>query len=76
MMDRHPFRPAHIHLVVRHDHYKHLTTQIFDKDCKYLSDDSVFAVKDELRVAFQPRENDPQAKLELQYDISLAPTCD
>jgi catechol 1,2-dioxygenase len=73
MMDRHPFRPAHIHLVVRHEAYKHLTTQIFDEDCRYLADDSVFAVKDELSVTFAPREGDPEAKLELQYDITLAP---
>ena len=73
MMDRHPFRPAHIHLVVRQKSYKSLTTQIFDKDCKYLADDSVFAVKDELSVTFVPRKDDPEAKLELQYDISLAP---
>ena len=72
-MDRHPFRPAHIHLVVRQKAYKSLTTQIFDKDCKYLADDSVFAVKDELSVTFVPRKDDPEAKLELQYNISLAP---
>lgn len=73
-MDRHPFRPAHIHLVVRHGDYKHLTTQIFDKGCKYLADDSVFAVKDDLSVTFLPRKDDPQAELELQYDIALAPS--
>lgn len=73
-MDRHPFRPAHIHLVVRHEKYKHLTTQIFDKNCKYLADDSVFAVKDDLSVTFLPRENDVEAKLELEYNISLAPS--
>lgn len=73
LMDRHPFRPAHIHLVVRHAKYKHLTTQIFDKDCKYLADDSVFAVKDELSVRFAPRKGDALAGLELEYDISLAP---
>lgn len=75
-MDRHPYRPAHIHLVVRHDQYRHLTTQIFDKECKYLADDSVFAVKDELSVTFAPRDDDPQAKLGLKYDIALAPSSD
>ena len=29
------------------DKYTALTTQIFDKSSKYLSDDSVFAVKDD-----------------------------
>lgn len=73
LMDRHPFRPAHIHLVVRRESYKPLTTQIFDKNCKYLADDSVFAVKDELSVTFLPRKGDPEAKLDLEYNISLAP---
>lgn len=74
LMDRHPFRPAHIHLVVRHQGYKHLTTQIFDRTCKYLADDSVFAVKDELSVTFTPRKDDPEAKLDLEYDVALAPS--
>ncbi|KAH7353711.1 Intradiol ring-cleavage dioxygenase, core [Plectosphaerella cucumerina] len=72
LMDRHFYRPAHIHLVVRHDGYKHLTTQIFDKDCKYLGNDTVFAVKDDLSVEFKPRKGDPEAKLEVEYNIALA----
>ncbi|KAM0715802.1 hypothetical protein Q7P37_008316 [Cladosporium fusiforme] len=75
LMDRQPFRPAHIHLVVRQAQYQALTTQIFDKDCRYLGDDSVFAVKEGLSVAFVPRrEEDAEgAGLELEYDIALAP---
>ncbi|OAA50498.1 catechol dioxygenase [Metarhizium rileyi] len=72
MMDRPVFRPAHIHLMVQHKGHKSLTTQIFDKDCKYLGNDSVFAVKDELSVEFVPRKGDPLAPLELCYDIRLA----
>jgi catechol 1,2-dioxygenase len=53
--------------------YKPITTQIFDKDSKYLDDDSVFAVKDSLIVEFTPRENDSEAKFELKYDIMMAP---
>ena len=55
------------------DGYKPITTQIFDKDSKYLDDDSVFAVKDSLVVEFVPRKNDPQASHELQYDIMMGP---
>jgi catechol 1,2-dioxygenase len=54
--------------------YKPVTTQIFDKDSKYLEDDSVFAVKDSLTVEFVPRKGDSEAALELQYDIQLAPS--
>ncbi|KAK5310786.1 hypothetical protein LTR93_011941 [Exophiala xenobiotica] len=50
LLDRHPYRPAHIHLI----------------NSKYLDDDSGFAVKDSLIVKFLQRENDSEAKLELK----------
>ncbi|KAE8144320.1 Intradiol ring-cleavage dioxygenase [Aspergillus avenaceus] len=73
MMDRHPFRPAHIHIIATLDGYKPLTTQIFDRKDPYLTNDSVFAVKDSLVVDFVPRKDDPQAGLELNYDVKLVP---
>jgi catechol 1,2-dioxygenase len=48
-----------------------ITTQIFDDSGPYLEDDSVFAVKDSLLVKFKPRENDPKATLEVEYDFKL-----
>ncbi|KAJ5095799.1 hypothetical protein NUU61_005155 [Penicillium alfredii] len=71
LMDRHPFRPAHIHIIATYDGYRPLTTQIFDRKDQYLTNDSVFAVKDSLVVDFLPRKDDPQAGLELNYDIKL-----
>jgi catechol 1,2-dioxygenase len=53
--------------------YKSITTQIFDRDSKYLDDDSVFAVKDGLTVEFTGRKGDPEAALDLNYDIAMAP---
>lgn len=53
-----------------------MTTQIFDKESDYLTDDSVFAVKDSLIVEFKPRKDDPQAPWELHYDVKLAPIGD
>ncbi|CRG85725.1 Catechol 1,2-dioxygenase [Talaromyces islandicus] len=73
MMDRHPFRPAHIHILATHDKYKPLVTQIFDRKDQYLTNDSVFAVKDSLIVDFVPRKDDPKASLELNYDVKLVP---
>lgn len=73
LLDRHPYRPAHIHLIVMIDGYKPITTQIFDKDSKYLDDDSVFAVKDSLVVEFVPKKDDPKAQFELKYDVEMAP---
>ncbi|KAJ9157782.1 Catechol dioxygenase [Pleurostoma richardsiae] len=71
LLDRHPWRPAHIHLIVQAEGYKSLTTQIFDGDSDYLKDDSVFAVKDGLTVQFKRLDNDPTASLQLEYNISL-----
>ncbi|KAJ5919763.1 hypothetical protein N7454_009598 [Penicillium verhagenii] len=73
LMDRHPFRPAHIHIMATHQGYRPLVTQIFDSKGKYLDNDSVFAVKDSLVVDFVPRDGDPRAATELQYDVKLAP---
>ncbi|KAL1848940.1 hypothetical protein VTK73DRAFT_9980 [Phialemonium thermophilum] len=73
LLDRHEWRPAHIHLIVQADGFKPVTTQIFDEKSKYLEDDSVFAVKSGLTVQFQERKGDPNASLELEYNISLAP---
>ncbi|KAJ5492760.1 Catechol 1-2-dioxygenase [Penicillium diatomitis] len=71
LMDRHPFRPAHIHILATKEGYRPLTTQIFDRQDKYLDNDSVFAVKESLIVDFVPRKEDPNASLELQYDVKL-----
>ncbi|KAL7904622.1 aromatic compound dioxygenase [Trichoderma velutinum] len=71
LMDRHEYRPAHIHLIVQAEGHRSLTTQIFDKDSKYLEDDSVFAVKDGLLVEFKPRKGDPQAEWVLEYNVKL-----
>lgn len=75
VLDRHSWRPAHIHLLVGTDSYAPLVTQIFDRTSKYLNDDTVFAVKDGLTVDFTELKSD-KAKLELSYDIKLAPKKD
>ncbi|KAG9236179.1 Intradiol ring-cleavage dioxygenase [Amylocarpus encephaloides] len=73
LLDRHPYRPAHIHLIIQRDGYKPVTTQIFDSEDPYLGNDSVFAVKDSLVVEFKPLKDNPKAVRELEYDILLAP---
>ncbi|KAL1301989.1 hypothetical protein AAFC00_002443 [Neodothiora populina] len=71
LMDRQPFRPAHIHILAQCEGHKPIITQIFDKDSKFLDDDSVFAVKDALVVTFDPRKGDKLAQYELHYDVVL-----
>jgi hydroxyquinol 1,2-dioxygenase len=45
---RHPWRPAHIHMIVRADGYATVTTHVFDAASEYLDSDAVFAVKPSL----------------------------
>jgi hydroxyquinol 1,2-dioxygenase len=52
---RHPWRPAHIHMIVRAPGYRTLATHIFDGDSEYLEADAVFAVKPSLLREFVPR---------------------
>jgi len=73
LLDRHPMRPAHVHLMITAPEYRAVTTQIFPSDDPYLTTDTVFAVKDDLVVEFKPRENDPKAGLDLEYSVILAP---
>lgn len=73
LLDRHPFRPAHIHLMISHPDYRQCVTQIFPRDDPYLSTDTVFAVKGDLVVDFVPLKGDPKAELELVYNVILAP---
>jgi catechol 1,2-dioxygenase len=55
---RHPWRPAHIHMIVSADGYQSLTTHIFDAESAYLDSDAVFAVKPSLLRNFVARRAD------------------
>jgi protocatechuate 3,4-dioxygenase beta subunit len=49
---RHPYRPAHIHLIAEAPGHRTLTTHIFVAGGRYLDSDAVFAVKRSLVVDF------------------------
>jgi hydroxyquinol 1,2-dioxygenase len=79
---RHPWRPAHIHLIVSAPGYQTLTTHIFDAESTYLDSDAVFAVKPSLLRQFVPRAaDDPQRPatvppgdwFSVENDLVLAP---
>jgi catechol 1,2-dioxygenase len=72
LMDRHPMRPAHIHIMVTHPEYQGCTTQLYPSDDPWIKSDTVFAVKDDLVVTFKPFQ-DEKAVLELEYNVNLAP---
>ena len=77
---RHPYRPAHTHMIVSAPGHETLTTHLFVKGDAYLDSDAVFAVKESLVVDFV--EHEPGAgpggrKLErnwwsVEYDFRLA----
>lgn len=53
-LGRHPYRPAHIHLIVTAPGYETLTTQVFVAGDPYVDSDAVFGVKSSLVAAFVP----------------------
>ncbi|KAI9900706.1 hypothetical protein N3K66_004968 [Trichothecium roseum] len=73
LMDRHPMRPAHIHIMVTHPDFKGVTTQLYPKDDPWVTNDTVFAVKDDLVVDFKPSKGDDKATLDLEYNVVLVP---
>ncbi len=55
---RHPWRPAHIHLIVRAPGYRTVATHVFDSASPHLDSDAVFAVKPSLVRDFARRPAD------------------
>jgi hydroxyquinol 1,2-dioxygenase len=78
---RHPWRPAHLHMIVRAEGFRPLTTHIFDAASPHLDDDAVFAVKPSLVRDFANRApDDPERPrgiegdwVSLELDLVLAP---
>jgi catechol 1,2-dioxygenase len=81
---RHPWRPAHIHLIVRAEGYVPVTTHVFDRESAYLDADAVFAVKPSLLRDFVSRAaDDPERPdgvdgpwFSVRNDLVLAPRKD
>jgi hydroxyquinol 1,2-dioxygenase len=58
---RHPWRPAHLHMIVSAPGYETLATHFFDAESEYLDSDAVFAVKPSLLRRFvRRRADDPE----------------
>jgi hydroxyquinol 1,2-dioxygenase len=78
---RHPWRPAHIHIIARAEGHRTLATHIFDAASDYLESDAVFAVKPSLLRTFEEHSaGAPGAPpgvagpwLSVECDIVLAP---
>jgi hydroxyquinol 1,2-dioxygenase len=57
-VSRHPWRPAHLHMIVSALGYRTLVTHIFDPASEHLDSDTVFAVKPSLVRNFVERKPD------------------
>jgi hydroxyquinol 1,2-dioxygenase len=80
-MGRHPFRPGHMHMMLRADGYAPLVTHLFVSDSEYLDSDAVFGVRESLIVDFakHPPGKAPDGRvldkpwLSCAYDFKLVP---
>ena len=83
-LGRHPFRPAHIHLIVSAEGFVPVTTHLFVKGDKYLDSDAVFGTKDSLIVDFIRHDSAEEAARHnvtapfytIEYDFVLRPLGD
>lgn len=79
---RRPFRPAHVHVLVRADGYHPVVTHAFLADSDHLDDDTVFGALAPLVVEFAPHSpgEGPGGRVldetwyRARFDIALAPT--
>jgi catechol 1,2-dioxygenase len=73
----HPWRPAHIHLIVKAEGHEPLITQLYMSGGDYIDDDVAQAVKPGLIIEPHRRESDPRQgittpHLRVDYDFELA----
>jgi len=69
-IDRHPWRPAHLHFMIEASGYETLITHVFRSDDAYLDTDAVFGVRQSLIADWQ-RQADGTYLVE--YDFVLNP---
>ena len=53
---RHPWRPSHLHYIVKAPGYRTLVTEVFPDDDPYLDQDTVFGVRDDLVMTYHEKE--------------------
>ncbi len=67
--NRHPFRPAHVHFMIKAEGFQTLVTHLFVRGDNYLDSDAVFAVRDSLVIDFKANEHGGVAA---HFDFVLA----
>lgn len=81
---RHPWRPSHLHYIVKAPGYRDLVTEIFPDDDPYLDQDTVFGVREDLVMKYheKPASEFPEGMalsgkinapfLAVEFDVTLA----
>ena len=80
-MGRHPYRPAHTHMIVSAPSYETVTTHVFVEGDSYLESDAVFGVKNSLVADFKQQQPGvapdgkrmDRAYYTVRYDFGLKP---
>ena len=52
---RHPWRPSHLHFIIKAEGYRTLVTEVFPEDDPYLDHDTVFGVRSDLILRYEPQ---------------------
>jgi hydroxyquinol 1,2-dioxygenase len=65
---RHPWRPAHLHFMIKAAGYETLITHVFRAGDDYLDSDAVFGVRQSLIADWVQR---PDGRYEVRYDFAL-----
>ena len=81
-LGRHVFRPAHLHVKLRHEYFGERTSQLYFEGGEYLDSDVANAVRDELVIAaelVEDRERSAERGLtepfvDAHYDFAFAPS--
>ena len=64
---RHPWRPSHLHFIVKATGYRPLVTEVFPEGDPYLDQDTVFGVREDLVMKYQEM---PEGSFPEGFDIS------
>jgi len=68
-LGRHPFRPAHIHFIIRAPGFVTLVTALYIGGDKYIDSDVVFGSREQLVVGYRPSSAPNVASIEYKFVI-------
>jgi hydroxyquinol 1,2-dioxygenase len=67
---RHPWRPAHVHFMIRAPGYQTLITHVFRDGDPYLESDVVFGVRNSLVASFGKQDAEGRRRLDVRFVLA------